>query len=287
VNRSRTADQRCLLPQTAALCITLSCAPAALAQLHQSDVILRVNGGRIETGWVSPCSLQAEFPHNVFVTRLGDFDTINDPGFDAEPGALPASTQVGFDITSALRVWNGTDFATIAEPRLRIRLGPPSNSRLTPTTDALVPGFGLTTSASGLYHFHYNYTLLSQASPPASPAEPGVYLLTLRFWANNPQIAPSQPLYIILGQSADDATLSAAAAAFAASVGTSLTCGDTPACPADVTGDGTVDGSDFITFINSFAIGDAATDPAADITADGTIDGTDFIDFINAFAAGC
>lgn len=72
--------------------------------------------------------------------------------------------------------------------------------------------------------------------------------------------------------------------------------------PADVVdgggvapGDGTIDGADFIAFINSFAIGDAAVDPVADITGggdaaelpDGTIDGTDFIAFINAFATGC
>lgn len=74
-------------------------------------------------------------------------------------------------------------------------------------------------------------------------------------------------------------------------------------CAADIGGagpgggdpDGTLDGTDFILFINSFAIGDASVDSAADISGggptanqpDGTIDGTDFIDFINAFAAGC
>ncbi len=59
--------------------------------------------------------------------------------------------------------------------------------------------------------------------------------------------------------------------------------------------DGTVDGSDFIAFINSFAIGDAAVDATADVAGggdtgeqpDGTIDGSDFIAFINAFAIGC
>jgi probable HAF family extracellular repeat protein len=59
--------------------------------------------------------------------------------------------------------------------------------------------------------------------------------------------------------------------------------------------DGTVDGTDFIAFINSFALSDAAVDPLADIAGggdtglepDGTIDGTDFIFFINAFAIGC
>ncbi len=67
--------------------------------------------------------------------------------------------------------------------------------------------------------------------------------------------------------------------------------------PADVTGgtvningqfpDGTVDGSDFIAFINSFSIGDATVDPTADVSHDGTIDGGDFILFINAFSVGC
>jgi len=62
-----------------------------------------------------------------------------------------------------------------------------------------------------------------------------------------------------------------------------------------VCGDSTIDGSDFIAFINSFAIGDATIDPLADVAGagddglepDGTIDGSDFIAFINAFAIGC
>ncbi len=60
-------------------------------------------------------------------------------------------------------------------------------------------------------------------------------------------------------------------------------------------GDGIIDGSDFIAFINSFAAGDVSTDPRADIAGgglvgldpDGIIDGTDFIIFINVFSAGC
>jgi len=64
-------------------------------------------------------------------------------------------------------------------------------------------------------------------------------------------------------------------------------------CTADVIGAGgtgcdqTVDGDDFIAFINSFSIGDVAIDPVADVVTDGIIDGTDFIAFINAFSAGC
>ena len=68
-----------------------------------------------------------------------------------------------------------------------------------------------------------------------------------------------------------------------------------PACTADVAGgvpsgpDGTVDGSDFIAFINAFGEG-TVVPPAvslADVNGDLIVDGSDFIAFINAFGAGC
>jgi hypothetical protein len=55
----------------------------------------------------------------------------------------------------------------------------------------------------------------------------------------------------------------------------------------DVGADGTVDGADFIAFINSFATANPAVDPLADLNGDGLINDTDFILFINAFAVGC
>jgi hypothetical protein len=66
--------------------------------------------------------------------------------------------------------------------------------------------------------------------------------------------------------------------------------------PADIVdgggvppGDGTIDGSDFIAFINAFSSGDPMADVAgaAGPGADGIIDGSDFILFINSFAQGC
>ncbi len=54
-------------------------------------------------------------------------------------------------------------------------------------------------------------------------------------------------------------------------------------------GDGIIDGSDFIAFINAFPI----ADPLADVASsggpgpDGIVDGSDFIAFINSFAQGC
>lgn len=53
-------------------------------------------------------------------------------------------------------------------------------------------------------------------------------------------------------------------------------------------GDGVVDGSDFIAFINAFGAGSPEADvvgPGGSIGPDGTIDGDDFISFINDFAS--
>ena len=62
---------------------------------------------------------------------------------------------------------------------------------------------------------------------------------------------------------------------------------DVTLCTADINADGTVDGSDYTDFANSFAIGDVSIDAAADVNLDGNIDGTDFIEFMNAFSEGC
>ena len=56
--------------------------------------------------------------------------------------------------------------------------------------------------------------------------------------------------------------------------------------------DGIVDGADFVTFINSFAVGGSGIDALANIAGSGptaqlpygVIDGPDFIAFVNAFA---
>ena len=81
----------------------------------------------------------------------------------------------------------------------------------------------------------------------------------------------------------------------AVSVSVSLPCSIADIPNSGTCADGTVDGSDFIAFINSFSTGDATVDPVADVAGggnagdlpDGIIDGSDFIAFINAFSAGC
>ena len=112
---------------------------------------------------------------------------------------------------------------------------------------------------------------------------------------DNALTAPSPVFIAPLGLSVGGGTIDL--------VATNISAGPPLVCLADVAGgganglqpDGSVDGADFVAFINSFAIGDPSIDPLADVAGggptgtqpDGTIDGADFIAFINAFAAGC
>jgi len=54
-------------------------------------------------------------------------------------------------------------------------------------------------------------------------------------------------------------------------------------CPADLTGDGTLDFFDISAFLTAFS----ANDPAADFTSDGIFDFFDISAFLQAFTAGC
>jgi len=55
------------------------------------------------------------------------------------------------------------------------------------------------------------------------------------------------------------------------------------ACPIDFTGDGLVDFSDYLEFLNLY---DAA-DPRADLTGDGLVDFSDYLEFLNLYDSGC
>jgi hypothetical protein len=56
-----------------------------------------------------------------------------------------------------------------------------------------------------------------------------------------------------------------------------------PACGADFDGNGTVNLSDFLAFLGSYAAGDGR----ADFNGDGRVNLSDFLGFLSAFAAGC
>ncbi|MCC6675927.1 MAG: right-handed parallel beta-helix repeat-containing protein [Phycisphaerales bacterium] len=55
------------------------------------------------------------------------------------------------------------------------------------------------------------------------------------------------------------------------------------ACPADFTGDGLVDFTDYLAFLNLYD----TQDPAADLNGDGLVDFADYLEFLNHYEQGC
>ncbi|MFT3685582.1 MAG: GC-type dockerin domain-anchored protein [Phycisphaerales bacterium] len=54
-------------------------------------------------------------------------------------------------------------------------------------------------------------------------------------------------------------------------------------CPADFNRDDTVDGADLAAYVESWQLGDQASDRRADVNRDRVVDGTDMTEFLNAY----
>jgi hypothetical protein len=145
-------------------------------------------------------------------------------------------------------------------------------------------------------------TLGNDPEPYACPGGGGGFAYAVPSGAASVQVAVSgcaavsgYRVRVIVSNACGTVTSQPAMVTVAAGCSLADVAGTVPAGSDSTCGDGTVDGTDFIAFINSFGIGDAATDPVADVAGggadglqpDGTIDGSDFIAFINAFALGC
>lgn len=258
-------------------------------QLHASDIVLTVEQGSIRTNAIES-GTGLVVPARVFLGTFGEFDFANDPGFDSRPGTFAAGSRIGFDLLGPAEVWNGSGFAVQAgSPRIRARFG--AQERLTAVTAGeIVPGFGISVSSSGEFHRHVGFTLLSQAVPPAEPAESGVYLMRLRLWSNQAGVGQSEALYLVWNQGVDELVHRAAAQSVIDAI-------NPPSCPGDVGGeggaegsDGVLDNNDFIVYIGWFFGADARADVGSEGAAessDGNFDNNDFVVFINRFFAGC
>jgi hypothetical protein len=262
-----------------------------LCQLHNADIVLQVDGERrLTTGFVS--QTQQVAPERVFLATMGAFDSTSNPGFDSAPFSLPAGATIGFDILAALSVWDGQRFwddptdagfpAPLPNPvpLMRARLGP--LMALSPRPGQTTAGFGFAVDDDGVYHHHLTFTLFSQASPPASPAEAGVYALQLRMWCSDPTIGPSDPFWIVFNQQADPAEQQRAADSLHAQL-------LTPACPADFNGDGLRNPDDLSEFITCFFLELQFPDfcPQGDFNGDGLRNPDDLSEFITVFFLGC
>jgi hypothetical protein len=185
-----------------ALLSAIALAPSlALAEGAEGDVFLELVAGELRTGLVSEDGTDIDRGVRVF---FAEFDTTfgtpftDEPGVRSLPGELGAAVSFRFDILKALRVWNGTDFGTLASSNITADLGPLSVQ--SPATDMLTAGFTIPLDPSGS-HEHPDWTL-------NAPATTGVYLLEVQWALSTGEV--SQPTWMLWANGTDEATNDAA-----------------------------------------------------------------------------
>ncbi|MBX3390143.1 MAG: hypothetical protein KF691_11915 [Phycisphaeraceae bacterium] len=262
-----------------AIGIGIACSTAS-AQ-HLVDIAIGQSQGKIATGvfQIQGSNVAPMLSQRVFIAEFGTFPNFtSSPGFDSLVGAFQGGSQIGFNIRKALRKWNGSAFPAgavgIPPETIQIKLGPAANTRVTPMTDQLVPGFSLAVSSGGSttgeFHHHPGFTLLD-------PASDGLYLLELELWSTQAGLATSEPYWMVFSQNASEDDLQVAASWVRANVWK-------PSCPADLNNDGLVDDSDFVFFVNAYDY--LLCDPPGcptDFNGDWATDDADFLVFASAY----
>ncbi|GEM_PF-2902393 len=259
----------------AALCGV--CGPAAAQTLHETDYILRVHDNALQTGTVDLSTGDVVYPDPV---RSGTFGAegfpnfTNDPGVDAQQGENVPGMFVGFDITRAVRVWDG-DFDQIAEDTITLRKS--GINTTSPTSDVVVPGiiFGQANLDDGAgFHHHVQFFL----NPASGGAPSGLWLLTWEFWTDAPGVERTEPLYVVFAQGDGAAELDEAVQW----VRDNLVA---QPCVADVAAPfGTLNFFDVSAYIGLYNQQDASADLAAPF---GVFNFFDITAFIAAYNAGC
>ena len=253
---------------------------AAGQTIHNADIAIRLDAGNaIEMG-LPLAQGGVEWGVRVAGGRLdeGQFPNLSDnPGFDSASGAFPAGTQIGFDLPSALRLWDGDDFDTI-DPDYAMSVTKGDAVVTTGLTDAGIAGFTFGAADSGgRFHHHVRFFL----DPFEFTAVPGLWLLELELWSTNGAVLRSEPLYLVFASGFDAVAQQDAAIEW---VEQNLVggggCND-----ADLASpEGILDLADISAFVAGFTGGD----PIADLAApEGVLDLSDISAFVSAFTVGC
>ena len=239
-----------------AMALTLFCATSAAMAQHAGDIRLEIQDDAL---FVSG-PIGGEDTNGVFYGEFGDTGFpgyTSNPGFDAQPGALPPG-RIGFQVLAGLRRW---------DPDLEIWLDPADvGERLdisfitlsTMVEDEPIAGFDLAVQPDGGWHRHVNFELMNNAKGTRTA---GVYRLDLSLYSTM-GIADSNSFTIAFGYEATEDEINGALV--------SLTVGE-PDCSADLDGNDVVDGADFGLLLAAFGSDDAA----ADLDGDGIVTGSD------------
>lgn len=252
------------------------CSGAWGQALHGVDYLIRVEAGALQAGGVDAGG-GAVYPVRVksgVFGAEGVANFTNDPGVNAELGALVPGMSVGFDLVAAVRGWDGT-FDTVSQDRITVRKS--GINTVTPVSDSVVPGivFGqadLDDAAS--FHHHVQFIL----NPAQGGVPSGVWMLTWELWTDAPGVERTEPLFIVFAQGSGVSELDDAVAWVEQHlVGT--------ACAADVAEPfGQLNIFDVLGYIALYN----AADPGADLAAPfGALNFFDVSAYIAAYNAGC
>ncbi|MBN2210203.1 MAG: hypothetical protein JW709_02300 [Sedimentisphaerales bacterium] len=142
--------------------------------------------------------------------ELDEYGFASEPGFDSEPGTLPAGQSVGFILTAALARWTGAGFEPLAaatEETLTLSLLVGGQILTATTADGPVVGFDSPIAADGSWHKHFGFTLNGSGG---SPPRDGIYLLEMVLTCTAAGINASNNIYLVFGFNAEEADHEAA-----------------------------------------------------------------------------
>jgi len=251
---------------------------SAHAQIHEGDIAVGLNEGVITLGVATDGAGTITQQQCLFGVALGSQARTTNPGFDTDSGVFADGTNLAYFMRAALRKWNGSDFTTIPDERVRISFGPAPGIS-TPLTDPAEPLEGIYVGASdGEWHTHYAFRLELAGVPATGASSFGVYLLELELRADSAAYAPSAPFWLVISQQATEPEFSAAFAHAEANFGC-----PSPVCLPDTNGDGLVTPADFSAWIAAFN----TQSPACDQNGDNACTPADFSAWIANYNAGC
>lgn len=176
---------------------------------HGGDIGFKIVGNSLKTGGVfdNGNGEVVQPGERVFAGEALISEGVSDePGFYAEAGTLNAHEMLSFNVRKALRVWNGSDFLTIASQTMRIENPAGTASVETPTSDPSLPipaGWGFLFPASGEFDQHPIYYVQGRTGP-------GIYLLELELTTTQAGIINSPSFWAVINDGADDSQHDAA-----------------------------------------------------------------------------
>ena len=232
------------------------------------DVNFQPEAGAIVTGILED---GVPFEHErVFGAELGETGI---PGFGDEPGfitpasSLPPASQMGWNATVGLKIWDGTTFVDADSARLTASF---LGDSFVVTSAGPVAGFMLDVQPDGGFHRHLNFLLEDIGGGTAAA---GVYLLELNLMST--AFDASEPFWLVFNNEATEEEHEAAEDWVRDELAT------TP-CPEDLDVSGAVDFNDLLSVLSAWG---PCTDCPADLDSSGMVDFTDLVTVLSAWGA--